>query len=326
MNKVFHIKDPFLKSIFLFIVILIFDFVTIVMDSGLPVALLYGSVLYYFHITLQGRNPNNGVFIGLVIPFISLSINYIILRAIGVSLEVMNAYYYPVFLTLLILSLSVIPILILIQKHKWEIPLASLRSILVQQLSVVSIAVALIVTLVLIDRFYDLNFDIHPRSMIMMLMALTLLILSRYLYQEKLWKEDSVELIFTIPDIPITSPKYSIPEELLEEYADRIKLCLAEKELYLNPGLSVEMLSQETEIPKHHFSELFNAYIGKSFYHLIAEYRIKKAMALIEERGHSMTIEALAYESGFNSKTSFNKHFKEINGFLPSEFRDRQLA
>src|SRR5690606_26686064 len=197
-------KDPFLKSIFLFIVILIFDFVTIVMDSGLPLALLYGPVLYYFHITLQGRKPNNGVFIGLVIPFISLSIYYIILRTIGVSLEVMNTYYYPVLFTLLIFSLSVIPILILIQKHKWEIPLASLRSMLVQQLSVVSIAIALIVTLIFIDRFYDLNFDIHPRSMIMMLMALTLLILSRYLYQEKLWKEDSVELIFTIPDIPIT--------------------------------------------------------------------------------------------------------------------------
>ena len=326
VSNVFHIKDPFLKSIFLFLGILIFDFVTIVMDSGLPLALLYGPVLFYSHITLQGRNPKRRVFIGLVAPSIVLSIYYIVLRMTNVSLEGLNAYYYPIYFTLLILSLSVIPILILIQKHKWEIPLNSLRSMLTQQLSVVSIVLAFIATFVLIDRLSGLNFDIPPQNMVIMLMVLTFLILSRYLYHEEHWKEDLIEPILPISNIPNTSPKYSIPEDLLEEYADRIKLFLVEKEMYLNPGLSVEMLAKEADIPKHHLSELFNAYLGKSFYNLIAEYRIKKAMTLIEERGYSMTIEALAYESGFNSKTSFNKYFKEITGTLPSEFRDQQMV
>lgn len=326
INKIFHSKDPFLRSISFLVLILIFHFLVIAMDSGLPVALLYGPALFYSHLTLQAEKPNRGVLIGLIVPFLVLSVSYSILRISGVSFEEMSKHYYPVYFVLMSLSLLILPILVLIKKHKWEISPNHFRSILVQQLAVVSIAIALSMALVFIDTFYDLDFDIHPQSIIMMLMALALIILTRYLYQEITWEGNKEESIVSLPSIPNDAPNYSLPEELLKEYAERIQYCLFEKELYLHSGLSVDILAQETKIPKHHFSELFNAYLGKSFYQLIAEYRIKKAMSLIEKRGHSITIEALAYECGFSSKTSFNKHFKEINGSLPSEFRDRQLV
>lgn len=326
MNKVFHIKDRFLKSISLLVLLLIVHFMVIAIDSGLPLALLYGPALYYSHLALQLEKPKRGILVGLAVPFIVLSIGYVILRISGVSFEEMGKHYYPIYFAFMILSLLILPILVLIQKYKWEISSNHLRPVLVQQLAVVSIAIALSITMVFINTFYDLDFDIHPRSMIMMLMALTLIILSRYLYQENPWKEHKVGTIVSLSSASNDAPSYSLPEELLKDYAARIQYCLFEEELYLDPSLSVDILAQETKIPKHHFSELFNAYLGKSFYQLIAEYRIKKAMYLIEAKGHSMTIEALAYECGFNSKTSFNKHFKEINGSLPSEFRDRQLA
>lgn len=298
----------------------------IAIDSGLPLALLYGPGLYYSHLTLQAEKPKRGKLIGLAIPFIVLSISYVILRMSGASFEEMQEHYYPIYFIFIIISLLILPILVLIQKHKWEISSNHLRLILVQQLAVVSIAIALSITMAFINTFYDLDFDINPLSMIMLLMALTLINLCRYLYQENPWKEDNVETIISLSSGSNDSPSYSLPQELLKDYAERIQYCLVENELYLDPSLSLDLLAQETKIPKHHFSEVFNAYLGKSFYQLIAEYRIKKAMFLIEAKGHSMTIEALAYECGFNSKTSFNKHFKEINGFLPSEFRDRQLA
>jgi AraC-like DNA-binding protein len=71
---------------------------------------------------------------------------------------------------------------------------------------------------------------------------------------------------------------------------------------------------------------LFNDYLGKSFYRIIAEYRIENAICILKEKGDSLTIEALAYESGFSSKTSFNKYFKEITGYLPSEYRNREAV
>jgi len=34
-----------------------------------------------------------------------------------------------------------------------------------------------------------------------------------------------------------------------------------------------------------------------------------------------MTIQEIMYQSGFNSKSSFNKEFKKLNGTTPSEYR-----
>ncbi len=36
---------------------------------------------------------------------------------------------------------------------------------------------------------------------------------------------------------------------------------------------------------------------------------------------NAITIESLAYECGFNSKTTLNKYFKELTGLVPSQYR-----
>ena len=60
--------------------------------------------------------------------------------------------------------------------------------------------------------------------------------------------------------------------------------------------------------------------MGKSFYVLVSEYRINYAKEILKE-DNNITIESLAYECGFNSKSTFNKYFKEQTGYSPSEYR-----
>jgi AraC-like DNA-binding protein len=63
-------------------------------------------------------------------------------------------------------------------------------------------------------------------------------------------------------------------------------------------------------------------YFSKNFYQLIAEYRIAYAIKVLDE-GRDIKIESLAYECGYNSTSSFNKYFKEMNGLTSSEYRNR---
>ncbi|MCT4591152.1 MAG: helix-turn-helix domain-containing protein [Carboxylicivirga sp.] len=88
--------------------------------------------------------------------------------------------------------------------------------------------------------------------------------------------------------------------------------------------LTIQSLSDQVSIPKHHITQTINSQLGKNFYHFVNEYRlneVQKMLGNLEYR--SWSIIAVAYECGFNSKSSFNTFFKQQTGLTPSEYRRR---
>lgn len=121
----------------------------------------------------------------------------------------------------------------------------------------------------------------------------------------------------------------SLTETLATTYKERITSCFNDTTIYLDSNLSLELLSKDLQIPKHYLSQLFNVYFKKSFHSFVAEYRIKYVLKLLNTNNGRLKIESLAYSCGFNSKTSFNRYFKEKTGFTPSEYQvqlNRQSA
>lgn len=97
-------------------------------------------------------------------------------------------------------------------------------------------------------------------------------------------------------------------------------LLIAEKELFLNPNLTLDETAKELKISKHLLSQYLNEKIGKSFTNFINEYRIEKAKELLASK-NNYTIEGLGYDSGFNSKSTFFTTFKKITGKTPSDYQ-----
>jgi AraC-like DNA-binding protein len=114
-------------------------------------------------------------------------------------------------------------------------------------------------------------------------------------------------------------------EEQAAHYKSQIRKYFESTECFLRTDLSLETLSKELDISKHYLSEIFNIHIGKSFYGFIAEYRISYAIERLRNEGGRLKIESLAHECGFNSKTSFNRYFKELTGFNPSEYISNKI-
>jgi adenylate cyclase len=106
-----------------------------------------------------------------------------------------------------------------------------------------------------------------------------------------------------------------------KEYSDKLITHLAEVKSYLNSDLSLRSLASELDIHPNHLSWILNNSIGKNFNEFINQYRIEafKAIATNPNNSH-LTIEGLAYESGFNSKTVFNTSFKKETGLTPKQF------
>ena len=118
--------------------------------------------------------------------------------------------------------------------------------------------------------------------------------------------------------------KSLLPADLLDEYENKLNALFQEKKNYLDPDLSLQVLAKDLKIPKHHLTQLFSVRIGKNFYQYINVFRVEHACELIS-KSESGTLETLAFESGFNSKTTFNRYFKAQMGCTPSEYREQQL-
>ncbi len=90
---------------------------------------------------------------------------------------------------------------------------------------------------------------------------------------------------------------------------------------YLNPELSMSMLSQNLNIPKYHLTEVLNIDIGKNFFQFVNEYRIEEVKRQLSDKSNYYSIEAIGYESGFSSKSSFYTVFKKFTGLTPAEYK-----
>lgn len=95
---------------------------------------------------------------------------------------------------------------------------------------------------------------------------------------------------------------------------------------FLNNDYSIEALSKELSIPRHHISQALNQYLGKSFSTLINELRIEASIQFLQDpaRNHEK-IMGIAIASGFNNKVSFNKYFKEKTGVSPVAYRKNHV-
>jgi AraC-like DNA-binding protein len=106
----------------------------------------------------------------------------------------------------------------------------------------------------------------------------------------------------------------------------RILKLLEEDEVFINTDLTVSTMATKLKCPAYMVSRAINQYFNKSFSELIVEFRIKKAeQLLLADSQKSLTIEAIAFESGFNTLSAFYKSFKKINGITPSQFREKEV-
>jgi AraC-like DNA-binding protein len=99
---------------------------------------------------------------------------------------------------------------------------------------------------------------------------------------------------------------------------------IQKQEIYTDSNLKLNDLAMHMGIPPHQLSQLLNDNIQQSFAEFLAEFRIKKSCELISS-GSNLKIEAIGYEVGFQSKSTFFAAFKKITGTTPSLFKETAI-
>ena len=127
-------------------------------------------------------------------------------------------------------------------------------------------------------------------------------------------------------EVDLKTSKEIIKEVNIDEKVnlqlEKLKEYMITEKPYLNPSLSIRVLSEEIKMNSREVSVLINQNLNQHFFDFVNEYRIKEAMKILKNPSKkSFTVLEILYEVGFNSKSSFNTAFKKHTGLTPTQFR-----
>jgi AraC-like DNA-binding protein len=121
--------------------------------------------------------------------------------------------------------------------------------------------------------------------------------------------------------IEIKYQKSTLTDVMAKQTHIELTKLLNDEKLYKTPELTLSELAKRLNISSHHLSQVINTFEKKNFFDYINHKRVeefKKCVHLPENQ--KFTFLSLAFECGFNSKTSFNRNFKKVTNFSPSDY------
>lgn len=113
------------------------------------------------------------------------------------------------------------------------------------------------------------------------------------------------------------------PSTGLREKGRILKKSILEERLYEDPGLSLTSLAIKLNIHPHELSRIINVGLRKNFSDFVNEMRVRAVIRKMKDPAYErLTLLGIAFESGFNSKTTFIRVFKEITGKKPGTYKE----
>jgi len=116
--------------------------------------------------------------------------------------------------------------------------------------------------------------------------------------------------------------KSGLKPETYSKYSNIIIEYMNTHKPYLDNTFSIQKMAEDLHIQKFYITQVLNEHLNKNFYTFVNDFRIEDVKTLIKNNDNNKyTLLSLAFDVGFNSKTSFNTTFKKYTGKTPSQYR-----
>jgi AraC-like DNA-binding protein len=129
-----------------------------------------------------------------------------------------------------------------------------------------------------------------------------------------------------VPSVVVNDKNYRLPY-INEDYKvemEKIVFFFETEKPFLNKDLNINQVSVALDIPSRELSFIINNHFDQRFTDFLNKYRIEYITKKInKEYLSNFTIEAIANEAGFASKSTFNLAFKKYHQCTPSEYFSR---
>jgi len=133
-------------------------------------------------------------------------------------------------------------------------------------------------------------------------------------------------LAFLAPltEIPVQIPAAAKPmaDAELKQKGTWLKKAMEAGHFYRDAELSLASLAEQLGVHTHELSRIINVALKKNFYDFINEYRVMDVARKMHDPAYShITLLGIAFDAGFNSKSTFNRIFRQVTGKSPIEFK-----
>ena len=131
-------------------------------------------------------------------------------------------------------------------------------------------------------------------------------------------------IIYVDEDVLEPDNKYTfgLTREVSLSMAERLTAYMSQHKPYLNPKLNIKELSEGLDLHPKHLSQIINENFDQNFFNYINAYRVKEFKErLMDPANDNYKLISIAYDSGFNAKSSFNSIFKKFTGSTPSAYK-----
>ncbi len=120
----------------------------------------------------------------------------------------------------------------------------------------------------------------------------------------------------------ISYKKSGLTDVEAQNYLNNLLQIMEADKPYLNSDLTLQELAGKLSISTHNLSEIINTRLNRNFYDFINGYRVEEVKRrLADQESEKYSLLAIAFDSGFNSKSAFNTIFKKLTNTTPSQYR-----
>ena len=116
-----------------------------------------------------------------------------------------------------------------------------------------------------------------------------------------------------------------LSSEQISNLSAQLNSLMVNDKIFLDNEINLTTVAEKLGISIHDTSYLINEVTGINFYNFINKFRVEEAKKLLtSSKADKLNMLGIAFESGFNSKTTFNTAFKKIVRISPSEYAKKQ--
>ena len=111
--------------------------------------------------------------------------------------------------------------------------------------------------------------------------------------------------------------------ETRKDVLDKLDLLIQQK-FYTDIHLTLSSTAKKTDTNSKYLSQIINDRYASHFPNFINQLRLEEAQRLLSDKNlNYLTIEGIAEQAGFRSKSVFNTFFKQVTGVTPSFYREQ---
>ncbi len=140
-------------------------------------------------------------------------------------------------------------------------------------------------------------------------------------------KLNKLDFSFSPKQISIPEHTKETKKEVSETQIELVASLMQNEKPYLNPDLNLSELAKQANLTRAQLSEIINSGFHMNFNDFVNSYRVNAFKSMLKQGKHEqLSLLGIAYECGFNSKATFNRVFKKLTSFSPTQYLQSQSS